>query len=359
MTRTSLRPVIFLLAASGWIFAQQPPVDPQPAPPSSGGWRRASDPPPATPATPDQSVPDPSAQNQTAPVAPPVVQPQDPQPATRDAYGQRQEPSANRPPAAQPPRPAYGLPAEVTLKPGTYVTMRINQPLASNKNAVGDTFSGTLTQPVVVNGIVVAQRGQMVYGRVSEADKVKGVHRLGVQLTSLTLADGTQVPVQTQLISRQGMTTPGGVQAGVITSTTATGAVVGAVAAGGGGAAAGAGIGAAAGIIGVLATKNHPSVIYPETMLTFQTENAITINTGNSSGAYRYVGPDDYARPNATTQVAPRAAYMYGAGYPYYPYPYYGWGYPYYGWGPVVGIGWGWGGWRGGYWGGWHGGWRR
>lgn len=279
------------------------------------------------------------------------VAPQGPQPVTRDAYGQVQQPSANRPPAAQPPRPAYGLPAEVTLKPGTYVTMRINQALASNKNAIGDTFSGMLTQPIVVNGIVVAHRGQMVYGRVSEADKVKGVHRLGVQLTSLTLADGTQVAVQTQLISRQGPTTPGGVQAGVITSTTATGAVVGAIAAGGGGAAAGAGIGAAAGIIGVLATRNHPSVIYPETMLTFLTENAITVSTGNSS-AYRYVGPEDYAHPaTVSQQVAPRQTYVDGAGYPYYPYPYYGWGYPYYGWGPMVGIGFG------GYYGGWHGGW--
>jgi len=328
------------MAASGVILAQ-PPVDPQSAPPSNGGWRRMSDPPPAAADAQDQSAP--------------AITQQDPsQPVARDAYGQAQQQPAARPPAAQPPRPAYGLPAQVTVKPGTFVTMRINQPLASNKNAVGDTFSGSLTQPLVANGIVVAQRGQMVYGRVSEAQKVKGVSRLGVELTSLTLADGSQVAVHTQLISRQGPTTPGGVQAGVITSTTAGGAAVGAIAGGGAGAGIGAGAGAVAGIAAVLATRNHPSVIYPETMLTFQTENPVTIETGNSSGAYRYVGPDDYARTGTQymQQGQARPASVYGPGYPYYPYPYYGWGYPY--WGPSLFIGGGWGlrggfGFRGGF----------
>lgn len=275
------------------------------------------------------------AQDQSAP-----VEQQDPsQPVARDAYGQAQ-PQAP-PPAAQPPRQPYGLPAQVTMKPSTFVTMRINQGLASNKNAAGDTFSGTLTQPIVLDGVVVAQRGQMVYGRVALAEKVKGVHRLGVELTSITLADGSQIAVHTQLVSRQGPTMPGREEGGIITTTTAGGAVVGAVAGGGTGAAAGAGVGAAAGIIGVLATRNRPSVIYPETMLTFQTENAVNISLSAASGAFRYVGPDDYTRPvMRTTQVAPAPrAYGYGPGYyPYYN-PYY---YPYwggFGWGPSVFIG--------------------
>jgi hypothetical protein len=320
--------VVLILAASGVLLAQQTPVDPPSAPSSNGGWRRWSDPAPE------------AAQAQPAP-----VQSQDPpQPVTRDAYGQMQQQPAPRPPAAQAPRPAYGLPAQVTLKPGTFITMRINQGLASNHNVVGDTFSGTLTQPVVLNGIVVAQRGQMVYGRVAEAQKVKGVSRLGVELTGITLADGSQVQVHTQLVSRQGRTTPGGQEAGVITTTTAGGAVVGAIAGGGTGAAAGAGIGAAAGIIGVLATRNHASVIYPETLLTFQNENAVTIETGNSTGAFRYVGPDDYSRPatQVVQQVPQRRTYGYGPGYysPYYD-PYY---YPYWGWGgPSVFIGGGFG----------------
>ena len=319
MTRISFRPVVLLLAASSVILAQQT------APTSNPGWRRVGDPPPAPAAQSalDQSVQDQSVQDQSAP-----IQAQDQQPASRDAYGQIQQPAASRPPAAQAPRPAYGLPAQVTLKPGTFVTMRISQGLASNKNSAGDTFSGALTQPIVVDGIVVAQRGQMVYGRVAEADKVKGVHRLGIELTGLALADGSQASVHTQLISRQGPVMPYGYgrrDDGVITTATADGSTT-------------------AGTIGVLATKGHESRIYPETVLTFQTGNAVTIATGNSNGAFRYVSPDDYTRPSSMTQtVATRPAY--GAGYPYY--PYYGWGSPY-GWGyPYVGFGFGFGGFGG------------
>jgi hypothetical protein len=311
MTPISLRSAALLLAASAIVLGQQPSVDSSNAPASNAGWRRADD------------------QTQSAPAAQ-----ADPAPAARDSYGQAQQPSVNAPPAAQAPRPAYGLPAHVTLKPGTFLSMRINQKLADNKNSVGDTFSGTLTQPLVVNGIVVAQRGQTVYGRVTEAQKVKNVHRLGVEVTGIMLVDGTQATVHTLLMSREGPILPyGHQQEGAITTATADGSTppAGATAA-------------------VLATKGHDSVIYPGTLLTFQNENPVTIDTANNS-AFRYVSPDDYNRPTMNTQVATRPAYVYGPGYYGYPYPYYGWGYPY--WGPTVGFGFG------GYWGGWHGGWRR
>ncbi|HEX3742585.1 MAG TPA: hypothetical protein VHW09_01590 [Bryobacteraceae bacterium] len=258
---------------------------------------------------------------------------QNPMPAARDAYGQAQ-PSANRPPAAQPPSQAYGVPPEVTLKPGTMLTIRVSQKLADNKNAVGDTFSGALTAPLVANGIVVAQRGSMVYGKVVEAQKVKGVHRLGVEVTGITLADGSQTPVHGQLMARQSPPMPyWEQQRGNITTAAADGS--------------------AGATVGVLATKGHDSVIYPETLLTFQTGSAITVTTANSAGAFRYVGPDDYNRPaGMTTHVATRPGYAYSPGYPYYDYPYYGWGYPYPYWGPV-GFGFGFGGFYGG---GFHGG---
>jgi hypothetical protein len=205
--------------------------------------------------------------------------------------------------------------------------MRITQGLASNKNAVGDTFSGALTQPIVADGIVLAQRGQMVYGRVAEADKVKGMSRLGIEITGLGLADGTQAAVHTQLISRQGPIMPyGHQQEGSITTATADGST---------------------GTIGVVATKGHNSVIYPGTLLTFQTSNAVTVATGNSNGAYRYVGPDDYSRQSSTQTVATRPGYAYGPGYYGSPYPYYGWGYPYPYWGPAIGFGFGFGGFGG------------
>ena len=241
---------------------------------------------------------------------------------------------------------------QLTVKPGTYVSVRINQPLSSDRNHEGDPFTATLMQPVVVDGVVVAQRGQTVYGRVAEAAKahVDKPSRLRLELTSLTLADGTQAPLQSQLLTRQGGSTPNGVQAGTVVGTTAVGAAIGGAAAWGTGAAIGAGAGAAAGIIGVLVTRHHPTVVYPETALTFQVTSPVTVSTERAPQAFRYVGPEDYQQGHQyASRPGPRpagpGAYYYGPGYgypyygsPYYGYPYYG--YPYY-WGPGIGFYWG------------------
>src|SRR5262249_17020147 len=147
-------------------------------------------------------------------------------------------------------------------------------------NQPGDTFTGSLVQPVVVDGIVVAQRGEIVYGRVVEAVKARSGNssRLGIELTSVTLADGSQVPMRAKRGSRQGSTTPARVQAGTIAGTTAAGAAIGAAADWGRGAAIGAGIGAMAGAVGVLLTRNHPTEVYPETALTFRIESPVRVD---------------------------------------------------------------------------------
>ncbi|MGP8248314.1 MAG: hypothetical protein ACLQVN_27860 [Bryobacteraceae bacterium] len=337
---------LLVFAAASSLLAQTTPPD------NSGGWRRAGDAPAASaPADSQQARPQ---QDPTEPVAP------------TDAYGQpaAQAPAAapQNPPASAPHRSAYGLPPELTVKPGTFLTARINQPLSSDKNHPGDTFTASLVQPLVVDGVVVAVRGQTVYGSVVEAEKAHGGHpsRLKLVLTGITLADGTQTPVSSQLVAGAGPRTPAGVEAGAVAGTTAIGAGVGAVAAGGTGAAMGAGIGAGAGIVGVLLTRDHPTIIYPEMPLTFQITSPVTVSTARAPQAFRYATPQDYERPPAQLAVRPRApGYNYGpGGYgsyyapgyypPYYAYPYYGYPYyPYY-WGPSVGIGFGWG-WGGGW----------
>jgi len=201
---------------------------------------------------------------------------------------------------------------------------------------------------------------------VADATKAKTdkPSRLQLGLTGLTVMDGTQVPVKSQLVVRTGGSTPPGVQAGTVAGTTALGAVIGGAAAWGTGAAIGAGAGAAAGLIGVLVTRHHPTIVYPETALTFQVTAPATISTERAPQAFRYVGPQDYqqgmqyaTRPGPGPVGPPASYYGPGYGYPYaygYGYPYgYGYGYPYYGYpywyGPGVGVYWGgrgWGGYR-------------
>jgi hypothetical protein len=262
---------------------------------------------------------------------------------------------------SQPPAANYNrgpIPAKLTIKPGTYISVRLNQGLSSDRNQVGEGFAATLAKPVVVDGVVVADRGQTVGGKVTEAKKagrVEGVSRLAVQLTDFTLSDGQPVPIQTQLFSKNGPTSVGR-DVGAVAATTATGAMIGAAAGWGTGAAIGAGAGAFAGIVGVLVTRGRPTYLYPEQILTFRVEAPITISTETAPQAFRWVSPNDYERPyDVQNRTRPPSGAYYGSNYPNayaYPYPYaYGYGYPYY-WGPGIGLYWGrgwgrgWGRWR-------------
>lgn len=311
---------LFSLAVSGTLLAQDPQdTPPQPDPPAqqspapTGRWRRLGDP------APTQS-------GAAYPGNEPSQGPNNP----GGAPGASNE-SQNYPP----PPPA---PAQLTIKSGTFVTVRVNQVLSSDHNQPGDAFTATLVRPIVVDGVVVAQRGQTIAGRVAEAQKagrVQGVSRLGVQLTELTLVDGQQLPIQSQLVSRSGPTSEGRDAAGVI-ATTATGAAIGAGVNGGVGAGVGAGIGGIVGTVGVLLTRGRASVIYPEQVLTFRVEAPITFSTERASVAFRYVDPSDYERPQ---DLQVRTPAPYGA---YPPPPYWGPAYPYpYYWGPSVAFVWG------------------
>src|SRR5277367_3891468 len=191
----------------------------------------------------------------------------------------------------QPP-PAYSAPApsHLTIRPGTYITIRTNQFLSSDRNQAGDVFSGSLVRPIVVDGVVVAEPGQQIEGRVAEAKKagrVSGTSSLGLQVTDLTLVDGTQTPIQSSIVGRSGPTSVGR-DAAAIGGTTALGAAIGAAAGWGTGAAIGAGAGALAGTIGVLLTRGRPTEIYPETMLTFRLEAPVSIVTARTASAFRY-----------------------------------------------------------------------
>jgi len=224
--------------------------------------------------------------------------------------------------------------SQVTLPAGTFIKIRINEKLSSDRNQPGDVFTATLVQPLVANGLVIARPGQNVAGRVSEAvtaKEGKGTSRLGLELTELSLVDGQQAPIRTQLIDYERGKHPGR-DAGLVAGTTAAGAAIGAVAGGGFGAGVGALGGAMAGAIGVVATHARATEIQPETVLTFRTIDSLNVSTDRSSGAFQPVQSRDYqsqVQPRER-RVAPPGPYYYGGLYgPYYDpfyYPYY---YPY------------------------------
>jgi hypothetical protein len=279
-----------------------------------------------------QQNPAPSAQS-------PAAQPQQPGQANSDA----QAPSNPSPDSQTAPQVA---PATLTLPAGTMIQVRTAGWLSSDHNKAGDRFTAELQQPLVANGWVVARRGQTAWGEVvvaQKAGRVKGQSELGVQIKQVILVDGEQIPVQSSLVQDKGGTSHGR-DAAAIGTTTGVGAAIGAAANGGEGAAVGAGIGAVAGIAGVLLTRGKPTIIPPETLLTFQLQAPLTISTEHSYVAFRPVTQEDYGtQQNDEGRRLRRPGYGYGPGYPPPPPPYY---YPYYGYGwgyPVVGVGFGWG----------------
>ena len=232
----------------------------------------------------------------------------------------------NQPPASQRHEDAYGgVPDSLTLPVGTTIAGELSQYLSSHDNKPGDQFTITLDQPIVVNGFVVARRGQVAYGQVTVARKGgtgKGPSELGIELTELILVDGQQVPVTTQLVDSVGPSNAGRNVATVAT-TTILGAVIGGIAGDGTGAAIGAGAGAVAGAIAVSHSPGSPAVIAPESLVTFRLGAPVTFSTERSERAFLPVSPQDYGNGATTVRYSrPPAPRPYVRPYPVYPYPY-------------------------------------
>lgn len=222
-------------------------------------------------------------------------------------------------------RDAYGgVPPSLTLPAGTTVVGELSQYLSSHDNRSGDSFTMTLTQPLVVNGWVVARPGQVVYGQVTVANKGgvgKGPSELGIELTELLLVDGQQLPITTQLIDTSSGSSTGRNVATVAT-TTGLGAAIGGAVGAGRGAGIGAAAGAAAGVIGVLLTPGKPTIIEPESTLTFRLGAPVTFSTQGSERAFLPVSPEDYRTTATRTRNSPPPAPpRYSRAYPR-PYPY-------------------------------------
>ena len=255
-------------------------------------------------------------------------------------------------------QPAPNPPSKLTVSAGALISVRVSQWVSSDRNHAGDTFSAVLDQPIVAHGWVVARRGQTVIGRVDVAQKASdgnGVSKLGLEITELTLVDGEQIPVRTEMhqtapAPRSGY--PGSTERNVATvgTTTVLGTIVGATLGGGTGAAIGAGLGATAGIAAIMYTRGRPTTVAPETLLSFRLAAPLEISTEKGQVAFQPVTQGDYKDQDAYSDV-PRRRWP-GPGYPppdyYYGCGAWGWGcYPV----PYFGryIGWGVGVWGPGY----------
>jgi hypothetical protein len=233
-----------------------------------------------------------------------------------------------------PAQPSQPIPSTLTVPAGTVLIIRTTDFLSTDHNQIGDQFTAVLDQPLVVNGWVVARRGQTIIGKVKDvkkAGRIKGTSELGVELTDITIVDGRQLPILTELWKGSGGTSHGQ-DAATIGTTTGLGALIGSAADWGRGAAIGAGAGAAVGIGAVLLTRCRPTIVEPETELSFRLVDPVKIDTTQSQQAFLPVSQQDFdggrmehRGPRRVVAAYP-GPYGYPCGYygPCYAYPYVG-----------------------------------
>lgn len=95
----------------------------------------------------------------------------------------------------------------VTLRAGEVLAVRIGQPLSSALNQPGDSFVATLTEPLIVDGWVIAERGARAEGRIVDAEpagRVKGVAHLEISIVRVALSDGQSIRIRTEPYVRDG-----------------------------------------------------------------------------------------------------------------------------------------------------------
>ena len=166
----------------------------------------------------------------------------------------------------------------VTVPEGTILTVRLNQAVGSKISNTGDSFGGSLADPISVDKKVVIPEGSEVTGTVVDAKplgRFKGGARLEITLNSIRVK-GSNYDIATTSSARA-MKGKGKRTAIMVGGGAGLGAVIGALAGGGKGAAIGAGVGAGAGTAGSAFTGNKNIVLPAETLVQFKLVKAISV----------------------------------------------------------------------------------
>lgn len=206
----------------------------------------------------------------------PVQQQQQTQAQTKPA-APAQKPAAEKPKPKPEPVKEKVIPASVekefTIPTGAILTINLTSRLATDESQVGDRFTATLAEPVVVEGVTVVPAGAPVSGRVThveEPHRTKGKAQMTLLVDRVEDAAGKTYNVQTAPLAMEAegdkISDEEKIAAGAV-----VGGIIGAIAKKKPkGAAVGAAAGAAAGGAVALATKGKQLVFEPGQSFAFE-----------------------------------------------------------------------------------------
>jgi len=175
--------------------------------------------------------------------------------------------------APQPPSPR-----KLIIDQGTQLTVRLIDPIDSEKNQTGDTFHATLNAPLTSDGVEAVPAGIELTGHLVEvksAGKFSGQSSVVMQLDSFK-SGGQTYSLQTDQYKKEGASR-GKNTAEKVGGGAVLGGIIGAIAGGGKGAAIGSAAGAGVGGGVQAAGKSQQIKLPSETVLNFTLQEPITV----------------------------------------------------------------------------------
>ena len=175
--------------------------------------------------------------------------------------------------------PAGPIYDELVVAADSVVGLEIETALSSERARVEDPVSARVTRDVRVGDRVAIPAGARAQGEVTVVERggrLKDRARLGVRFTSIVLADGTRLPIETDTIYREG-DAPGGESAAKIGGGAIGGAIIGGILGGARGAAIGGAVGAGGGSAAVLAGGRNAATLPAGTPVTVRVQDPVTV----------------------------------------------------------------------------------
>ena len=194
------------------------------------------------------------------------------------------------PPVLEPVRPPEPEPIRSVERPSpefkgfvvsadSVVGLQMETSVTSERARVEDKVVARVTRDCVMDGRVVIPAGAEARGEVTLVERggrLRDRARLGVRFTSIVLADGTRIPLETETIYREG-DARGGESAARIGGGAFAGAILGGIFGGAKGAAIGGSAGAGAGTAAVLAGGRNPATLARGTPITVRITAPMTV----------------------------------------------------------------------------------
>jgi type IV secretory pathway VirB10-like protein len=199
-------------------------------------------------------------------------------------------PQASEPRVATPPTLAPSLPdpepvpaapqfEDLVVSADSVIGLEVESSVTSERARIEDEVTARVTRDVKVGDRVAIPAGAQAVGEVTLVErggKMRERARLGVRFTSIVLADGTRIPVETDTIIREG-SSPANESAAKIGGGAIGGAIIGGILGGKKGAVIGGSVGAAGGTAATMAGSRREATLPAGSTVTVRVLSPVTV----------------------------------------------------------------------------------